>query len=316
MKFAKNFLFAMLSFSTFITAQQYTPKNTAIVFDIDKTVIKKNLTLGLKVMGVGLSWNIKTAKYLAALASMFTKKEHEKDNEGKKIEGATYQLLLAGMNHPVLRPHVPKMLETANKSRQFITGMEKLIRYLNEEKGYEINYATNNDPLTYKEKSNHLDKLGQFPKKVIVAQPPRYKTLFENLDQEDLPESYRNLLEKAKAVEPTGKIYHAPATKPDADYFKTVNSVIKKPKKIFIDDKQENVDAAKKAGMEGIWFEKTKQLVNELINLGVLSEETDKVFLEELDEELRNASIMGKVNEKAKKFWNYLISFYPSKKTA
>lgn len=316
MKFAKNLLFVILSFSTFIAAQQYTPENTALIFDVDKTIIKKSPNLWLKVMVVGLSWNIKTAKYLAALASMLTKKEHEKDKDDKKIEGATYQLLLAGMNHPALRPHVPKMLETANKSRQFITGMEKLIRYLNEEKKYEINYATNNDNLTYKEKSKHLEKLGQFPKKVIVAQPPRYKRLLERLDQEkeNLPDSYRKLLEKAKNIKPTGKIYHAPATKPAAEYFKTVNSVIKKPKKIFIDDKEENVGAAKAAGMEGIRFINTGQLVNELINLGVLSEEKDKVFLEEL----RNASIMGKVNEKAKKFWNYLlISFFQhNKKTA
>ncbi len=318
MKFARNLLFVILSFSTFIAAQQYTPENTALIFDIDKTVIEETLTLKLKVAVVGLSsWNpIEIAKYIAALTMMqINRKFTKKDGPDKKIEGATYQLLLGGMNHPALRPHISKMIETANESRQFINSMEKLIYYL-QQKGFEINYATNKDHIAYEQVVDSLKKLGQFPTHVIVAQPDRYKRLFERLDQEkeNLPDSYRKLLEKAKNIKPTGKIYHAPATKPAAEYFKTVNSVIKKPKKIFIDDKEENVGAAKAAGMEGIRFINTKQLVNELINLGVLSEETDKVFLEEL----RNASVMGKVNEKIKKFWNYLlISFFQyNKKTA
>ncbi len=324
MKFAKNLLFGILSFSTFITAQQHTPGNTAIVFDIDDTaiVIKNKLVLKAKAVGIGLSFNLfKTYEYIQALRRMknrFTKINGNKvllDDNGERIEGATYQLLFNGMKDETLRPYVLAILSMANKSRQFINSMEKLIYYL-QQKGFEINYATNKDHIAYEQVVDSLKKLGQFPTHVIVAQPDRYKRLFERLDQEkeNLPDSYRKLLEKAKNIKPTGKIYHAPATKPAAEYFKTVNSVIKKPKKIFIDDKEENVGAAKAAGMEGIHFINTGQLVNELIKLGILSEETDKVFLEEL----RNASIMGKVNEKAKKFWNYmLISFFQhNKKTA
>ena len=59
--------------------------------------------------------------------------------------------------------------------------------------------------------------------------------------------------------------------KPLADIYRAAILISGQPAAtaVFIDDKQENVDAAREHGMQGIWFESPEQLRSSLAELGI-----------------------------------------------
>jgi len=67
--------------------------------------------------------------------------------------------------------------------------------------------------------------------------------------------------------------------------------------------------------MIGIHFKNAVQFADELVRLGVLSEEKDKEFLENLRKP--EPGVMETINKRTQQWWNYIKSFYSGKeKTA
>jgi FMN phosphatase YigB (HAD superfamily) len=279
-------------------AQQLTPENTVVIFDIDDVIIKKSPWLKPKIFVSGLSLNPFTSiNYIRALSHLKDANTRDAhgikkaffDDYGNPINGLTFHLLYQGMRDPLFAPYVAQIVKTIEQSRCFIDDTRDIINYL-KEKGYEIVFATNKDRISYNIAAKALgDEFTKLPDKVFVAQPGNANITINQIKEfakKSKDKSYKKLAYKACTIQPTKTIFHAPSAKPDIAYFQYVENNIGPDKNmIFIDDKKINVNGFNMLQettatlRHGIAFKNGKQLITDLINIGILSIVDDKDFL-------------------------------------
>jgi hypothetical protein len=211
------------------------------------------------------------------------------------VHGITFYILDLGMRKPYIAPYVSWIMNYLGQSSHFITGTEKIYRYLRNIKGYSIVFATNQDPVLYDITSH--SSLGtpftSLADKVFVSHQKNSPEKISQLQVFALlpatPLSYKTLLDKALNIQPTEMIFHVPGKKPTYEYYHYVEENLGENKNmIFIDDKMENVRGFEllqpnaPAERISIQFKNPEQLADELIALGILSEIDDKEFLQQL----------------------------------
>ena len=326
MKFIKTILLGLFTLS-FVTTQTLavspfavSPENTAIVVDLDDVVIELDFNMSLGVFLYALPKNpLKWPSYINAMwriKKRYTKINGNKimeDDNGNQINGASFQFLYHGMKDKNLLPYVTTLIKFINEHRRFKPGTKEILEYL-KTKGYEIDFATNKDRISYDDIAKKLgEKFTNLPTNVIVAHPGNNEDVMNQFkaftQHPDLPDDYNALLQLAINAKPSGNIHHAKVPKPRSEYFDVVRKVVDENKNIiFIDDKEENTTAATrpKDNMIGIHFKNPIQFADELVTRGVLSEEKDKDFLEDLRKPKQNTIQQG---------LDYIRSFYSSKKT-
>ena len=318
MKFIKTLLLGLFTLS-FITIQTLavspfavSPENTAIVVDLDGVLIERGPNMKRNIFYSAFPYYnpLQWVPYTKAM------------NNTQINVLTTFQWLYNGMQDPTLLPYVAKLAKFSNKYHSFKPGTKKILEYL-KTKGYEINFATNKDRISY---DNIAKKLGEeftnLPTHVIVAHPGNHTTFINQFKEfgqysTNLPEDYKALLQRIINAQPSDNIHHAPVPKPSSEYFDKLRNIVKKKNIIFFDDKEENTTAATRPNdnMVGIHFKNAIQFADELVKLGVLSEETDKEFLEDLRKP--EPGVMETINKRTQQGLNYIKSFYSGKeKTA
>jgi FMN phosphatase YigB (HAD superfamily) len=287
----------VLVFSHMLSATlSLTPDNTIIISDIDDVLIQPSFFLS-------------SIAQLKNLVGDYKKdadgvKEALVDKKGNSINGMTFHLLYHGMRKSYLTPYISWMAENLETSRQFINGTEKIYRYL-KTKGYTIIFATNKDRIGYDFTAQSLgNAFTSLASKVFVAHPGNNPEFIAQLqtfaDLASTPKSYKEFLQKTLTIQPTDMILHAPERKPDQQYYNYVEQHLDAAKNmVFIDDKATNVagfvDTLKNqssAERIGIVFKDARQLAQDLVNLGILSEIDDQKLLEEI----RYPGLWGKIN--------------------
>ena len=323
MKFAKTLLLGLFTLS-FVTAQTLavSPEDTAIVADLDDVVIELDSNMSLGVFLSALPKNpLKWPSYINAMWRVNKRYKRingnkiMEDDNGNQINGASFQFLYHGMKDKNLLPYVATLIKFINEHRRFKPGTKEILEYL-KTKGYEVYFATNKDRISFNQIAVKLGKdYTKLPTKVIVAHPGNNEAVMNQFKEfaqhTDLPDDYKTLLQRAINAKPSGNIHHAKVPKPRSEYFDVVRKVVNENKNIiFIDDKEENTTAATrpKDNMIGIHFKNPIQFADELVTRGVLSEEKDKDFLEDLRKPKQNTIQQG---------LDYIKSFYSGKqKTA
>lgn len=309
--FKKSILVLLFAAKGLFSAQNFTPANTIISSDLDGVLISTPSSWTLvKLIYDGITYN--PFNGLTYLSAMY----HAGKTYPKDVNGLTFLLLFQGMRDNNLLPYVDVMLNTIESSRRFITGTEKIYRYLKDKKGYTIVFATNNDRIAYEISAQSLGQdLTSLAEYVFVAQPGNSDKTISQLqtfaDQPTTPENYKKLLSTALTIKPTDIILHAPDRKPDGAYYDYIEEFLGANKNIiFIDDKKENVDGfcnrPNKTNIYryGIQFKNPEQLADEFIGLGILSETDDQ----ELLNEIRYPGFIGKLQLGAQKIVAYVVA--------
>ena len=281
---------------------QITPKNCAIYSDVDEVFIEKKWSHLTNLVCGGIAQNpLNAPTYIKALLNL--DKKYEKGPDGQKellrykdgnaIEGITFHFLYHGMEDPNLTPYVSWMIDSMENSRQTIRGTKQIYKNL-KSKGYTIDFATNKDRVSYDLTAQLLgEAFTSIPTKVFVAHPGNSKELLNDILQfacrETTDESYQTLTLQALTVQASDNIIHAPSRKPEAEYFQClINHSTSKEHIIFIDDNKANVEGFNALQqttniiLHGILFIEPAQLAEELIKLGILSENTDQLLLEKI----------------------------------
>lgn len=295
--------------------QQLTPQNTVIVSDLDDVLIQKSLLHKINLVAGG-AWKDprNTIIYLQALSklkSKYTKdangvKDTLQDHEGNKINGLTFQFLYHGAQDENLTPYVPWIINTMEQSRSYIDGTKKTYEYI-AAKGYTLVLATNKDRTSF-DIANEQLKLSSLANKTFVAHPGNAEQFIKQLHtfakQSSVPTEYKEMLTKTLAIQASETIHHIPYCKPNLNYYHQVQTEIGTNKNmIFIDDKKINTASFKQLPSNpqeqrlAIHFKDPAQLANKFVKLGILSEEKDKKFLEEI----RYPGIWGKIQLYTKK---------------
>jgi len=278
-----------------------TPENTVFSFDIDEVTVQKPFWHKEQLIVGGILQNIFGATdYIRAFLGV--KNTYKYDKQINTISGLTFHYLYFGMRDARLTPYVAWMVETMEHSRCFIDGTKKILKYL-KAKGYTIVFATNKDRVCYDMTAQALgNEFTNIPTKVFLAHPGNDDAILaqfkEFAELPTTPASYKQLEYKARTIQPTPTILHAPSRKPYLLYFQYMEKTIGTDKNIiFIDDYKENVNGFNKlqetttALRQGIYFKNAIQLAEELIKIGILSEIEDKKFLDEL----RYPGITGRI---------------------
>lgn len=277
-----------------------TPENTEFYFDIDEVVIEKGSLATLKIVLYGLMQDpLNSLAYIKSLLNLKNAyhansngiKEILYDNHGNTIEGATFHFLQHGLRDHNLMQYVPTLLTTIEQSRRFIPGTRGICNYL-KDKGYLINFATNKDHISYQITAENLGhNFTSMPSKVFVAHPGNSQNFLYDIrnfaEQPTTHPNYQTLAYHALNIQASGNIIHAPGRKPEASYYQCLlkNSSTKKFA-IFVDDIDENGKGFKNLQnttnikLHGIHFKNPVQLVDELVNIGILSEQDDYAFLQ------------------------------------
>jgi hypothetical protein len=276
----------LLFLSICLSAGSFNPSNTIIISDINEVLVDSSEL----ILNVG--------RQLKKIADYFVKNSETSAKESSRDDrpnGTTFNLLYQAMRRPYIIPYIPWILNHRKKVHHFITGTEKIYHYLKYTKGYTFVFATNQDHLSYNMMPLILGKLFTcLPDKVFVAQPGNSPEIIAMLqtfaNAPTTPANYKQLLEQALTIKPTEIVLHAPRKKPEAAYFQYVEEHLDKNKNmIFIDDMINNVIAFEKALQNnapakriGLHFKDPKQLAEEFIKLGILSEIDDKELLDEI----------------------------------
>ncbi len=218
---------------------QVTPESHEFAWDLHDVIFEKSKT-GMANQGLKhTSALVKNSVGLAgeAISSLFTGKKGKRMQMLSQIKqlkksgatGEAYQELMQSVD-----PELGKMIEEMANEQYPIEGMPELIQELHE-LGYRHRVASN---IGIKFFSNLKNK---------------YSNIF----------SY---FTGGKMVDYTKQPY---IKKPDIQYFQDYIAQFPERKKIFIDDKKENVLSALETGMIGIQFKNVDQLREELNKLGI-----------------------------------------------
>lgn len=236
-------LFTIPAFSTAheITHQQISQSNTVFAFDMHHTLVVPNAA-GMAYCAVSNAAP-KLAKLLVLLP--FDTIRYLITGNGSQAK-LIFGLCKLGFSSPggeyqtLIEQYDPELWKTAEKmatTMNIIPGMQELTSEL-KSLGYTLRIASNGS---------------SWEVRGMMAR---------------LPQLFNNFETDAQTVEYVGS--KRTPKKPNLAYFTDYLSKFDIEKKIiFVDDKQENVAAAKQAGMFGIVFTDAQQLRDDLINLGI-----------------------------------------------
>jgi hypothetical protein len=305
-KFIKLFILLILSSGTIASMdKQLKPENVDIYSDIDEVLIESSYSTYKLILG-GIALNpFNTLAYLYSLLKVQQAYAYDKDGikealydkRGDAIEGITFHFLYHGMEDTNLTHYVPWLIETLENSRQFIPGTRKIYKYLKKAKGYNIDFVTNKDRISYDLTVKSFGhKFSQIPSKVFVAHPGNSTALLNDIqlfaDRPITPNNYKQLVNETMNIQESDNIIHLPGKKPEPAFYERMIAHSKTKKNItcmiFIDDKKTNVDAFNKLQpttdltLHGILFKNPAQLAEELTALGILSQEDDCKLFEKL----------------------------------
>lgn len=299
-----SFFYALLCTTAISMDVGPTPENTDLYFDIDEVLIEGSFTVPKLVLSGLMQEPLNSPAFIKSLLELDKVyqrnsnglKEVLYDEHGNVIEGSTFHFLQHGLRDKNLTPYVPSLLTTLESSRRFITGTRKICTYLKNKKGYTINFATNKDHVSYELTAHALGpKFTSIPSKVFVAHPGNSKDFLDDIrqfaEQPTTPLHYRGLAHRALNIQESENIIHAPTRKPEPQYYQCLlkNSSTKQFV-IFIDDIVDNTNGFNALQdntpirLHGIHFQDPKQLVNELVRIGILSEQDDHKFLKKIHE--------------------------------
>jgi FMN phosphatase YigB (HAD superfamily) len=305
MKYIKSIAFIICLFFVSIQSQWIpSPVDTFFAFDIDEVLSKKSLFLKPHLILSGMlhspfnshNW----ISFLMHIKNSYKTDSHEKkqtlyDDSGNIIDGLTFHLLYHGMKRKNLAFYVPFTIKSIENLLTPIDGTVAICRYLKNQKGYTIVFATNKDRLSYDAFAKTSGRtLIDIPETVFVAQTGNNKNFLNQIktfiQEKDVPDNYKRLAHKALTIQSTEHIIHIPHSKPNPEYYTYILNHIPSPtnKKnmIFIDDQQKNINGVNALRNDytvfGIRFKNPYQLTQELINLGVLSKKEDQIFLQKM----------------------------------
>lgn len=289
-----------LNLTTLSTSLSLTPQDTVILSDLDGVLLTRDWKIIPEIVYQGVSTTVlhlwagkeyfsTVWDFISVYKKGTTLKNDCNIDTNNKINSVTFTLLYVGVTRSISYPFVfESLMKSLNASHTFIEGTREIYRYL-KKKGYTIDYATNKDRLSYDIVAAKLgDKLQSLPHAIFVAQPGNGRSVIELLTKAFNQGSTLPFLEYALFVQPSDSIYHAPNKKPCAQYYQYVIELIGKNKNIiFIDDIQKNVDGFNALNtadkrLHGILFKDPAQLVNNLIQLGILSEQDDRAFIDHI----------------------------------
>jgi hypothetical protein len=276
--------------------------NAELYFDIDKVLIEESSRTQKIILAGLLQDPFNAPAYIKSLLELDKAyqvdqdgiKESLYDADGNAIEGLTFHFLHHGMRDKNLLPYVSTLITTIENSNQFIIGTRKICMYLKNKKGYPINFATNKDHIAYDRTAHTLGKkFTDIPSKVFVAHPGNSTAFLNNIkqfaDQPGTPTPYRDLAYHAINIQESGNIIHAAGKKPEEKYYQClIKNSQTKDFIVFIDDKKSNSNGFNALQnktpikLYGIHFTNPIQLANELIKIGILSEQDDHAFLKKI----------------------------------
>jgi phosphoglycolate phosphatase-like HAD superfamily hydrolase len=234
MKKLYSILFIISTFYSTAIITKTPTKKPVIITDFDDVWIKKSSLLGI----------------LPDLKHRNNKSRSKKPSKKKndKLGNLPLKLLDYGRRHPRLSSYTPGLIKYIGKSRRINKPIHNLYKHLKAE-NYSIVIATNKDHMLY---DLSVQKLGnEIPSmvdKVFVAEPQSDATAIAQLqafaNKPKTSTRYKNMVHKAINIKETDKVVHVPHKKPDQEYYKYVIERIGQDNDmIFIDDKQDNVDA-------------------------------------------------------------------------
>jgi len=297
------FLLPLFCTALFGMDESLAPENTDIYSDIDEVFIEKSSLHLMNLVLCGIVRRpLNSPAYINSLLKL--QSSYHKDatglnetllyKDGSAIEGITNHFLYHGMQDDNLTPYVEEMIKSMESSRSFIPGTRSMYKYLKNNKGYEINFATNKDRLSYDLTTHALGKkFTDIPTKTFVAHPGNNPALLQEIaafaTQSHVAQSYKDLVVRILTIQESDNIVHALSRKPEADYFQClINNSSTKKHIVFIDDNPEHVKgflALQKTTaikLYGIHFINPTQLADELVTLGILSEEHDHSLLKKI----------------------------------
>ncbi len=234
----------LLIISTFCSTALVTQtpgKKPVIITDFDDVWIKKSSFLGAFDSFKPRSNGSKSKTSSKKVAQTSKKKVDTLGN-------LPLMLLDYGRRYPRLSSYTPGLIKYIGKSRRINKPIHNLYKYLKAE-DYSIVIATNKDHMLY---DLAIQKLGnEIPNmvdKVFVAEPQSDATAIAQLqafaNKPKTSTRYKNMVHKAINIKETDNIVHVPSKKPAKEYYTYVIERIGEDNDmIFIDDKQNNVDA-------------------------------------------------------------------------
>lgn len=282
---------------------------SVICFDLDKTIIdtysewKRNALICMKAFPCVLDglWAL-YSEQIPDKHGTLRFKATIGGNQWLAPSGTALSLAwygLYGKKGKKLQSIIPYILDIHCEYTDLIPGVECLLAYLVDAKKYSIVYATNKDYLTYTLTQKKIDIkngniFGQTPTFVLLAHPTKtYLDRILSIDNE-MPVAFQNMLRAIQNAGEEDTVFFAPEDKkkPADLYYTLLKKKIKQAiphygNIIFFDDKQYNVDAAKRNGIKASYqvHENTqlKDIVNGLESEKLLCKEKDSLFYKKIE---------------------------------
>lgn len=283
----------------------FTPENTQIHFDLDKTIILRpqNAQMGYNIFKL-LNQKYDTLTCFALLGSFL----QAKLNPNGCVTGHPWSLLYTAMHDARLRPYMKEILTIAQK-RNLVPGADLILKRL-QEKGYEIVYATNKDRISYDLIAKKLGPdFSSVPYKVITYFPEQSHPFFGECKKylerhKKNQDDFYTLINDIYSLHETETIIHTPYLKPDKNFTQLQRRVAGNKHIIFFDDIIKNIiEAGKDDNIYGFnTKESAVEIVNALVLLGILQPNTDpldRTVLESVNQ-LEYQGITGSI----KHAWN------------
>lgn len=297
---------------TLATETPTTKKKPIIITDYDDVWQNKTFFLNSLAQLQPLETLFKSKKPSTQPYSAEATKGRPAEQKVRKFGNLPLRLLDYGRRYPTFASSIPGLINYIGKARCINQPIHNLYKHLKQE-GYPLIIATNKDHLLYDLSLEILgNEIPNMVDKVFVAEPESNKEAIAQLqtfaDKPKTPMNYKNMLNKALSLHTTDSIIQVPSKKPAPEFFTfMVEKIGPDNDMIFIDDKQENVDAFNALQKDSSYIRRSivydqsnpQQFTQELIKLGVVSEMNDKKLLDDI----RYPGVLGKIKLTFKSFF-------------
>lgn len=288
----KHLFIGILSTTMFtIIANQYTPKNTIISMDLDDVVLVKDSKMKWEIFKQSFSFN--PVKLISRIKALIKIKKLSKNNRLEAMGVINSVMSMVNPRNKKDLQRAAHIIHAITMRRKLVPGTLHILRHL-KKKGYTIHFGTNKERLAYDAIARKLgSQLTNLADHVIVAEPSLPKQLIENyrriMHEKRTPLALKNYLHKKLTSKETATIHHASSAKPHIGFAHKQREIADRhfkgehnPYIIFFDDKKANTDSVNKnkdKKMIARQFTNPIQFAHNLVQLGILSESTDKSLL-------------------------------------
>lgn len=291
---------------------RFTPENTQIHFDLDKTIIQRPSAAWLMYK----VFNLLHEKYsvFTVLNIMINILFETTFNQAGCLTGHPWSLLYYAMGDSRVRSSIPQILQLVAQSYELVPGANNVLSRL-QKKGYPILYSTNKDRFSYDVVAQKLGAPFSIPDTVITYFPHKSHPFFAVCkqylhnhvsDQDDFYELINHICN----IQPTQRIIHSSYLKPDYRFTQLQRSIAGNKHIIFFDDTKKNVISA---GHDDNIFgfntqESAISIINALILLGIINPEKDQLdatLLEQI-QRLEYQGLFGLI----KKSWDSVKAYF------